>query len=76
MRSLDQPLHIGLAVLLVGGVILFDAAHNVVWESRNKGVGDGVRAAAVGRPGGGVVGRGGVLGLKPCIGSTGAMLLF
>jgi hypothetical protein len=38
VRSFDQPLHVGLAFLLVAGVMAFDAAHNVVWRTRNKGV--------------------------------------
>lgn len=51
MRSFDQPLHVGLALLLVGGVVLFDAVSNVAWEARNKGVsGEGARGAAGGLP--------------------------
>jgi hypothetical protein len=47
MRSFDQPLHIGLAALLVGGVVLFDAASDRLWAARNKGKGfqDAVAAA-------------------------------
>lgn len=38
MKSFDQPLHVGLAVLLLGGVVALDYAHNTLWEARNKGV--------------------------------------
>ncbi|GBF93813.1 hypothetical protein Rsub_06145 [Raphidocelis subcapitata] len=37
MRSFDQPLHFGFLGLLLGGVILFDAAHDRIWAARNKG---------------------------------------
>jgi hypothetical protein len=47
VRSLDTPLHVGLAVLVVGGVFLFDFAHERLWAVRNRGKGfeDAVAAA-------------------------------
>jgi hypothetical protein len=38
MRSFSQTLHVGLAVLLLGGGLLFEYSHSALWQARNKGV--------------------------------------
>lgn len=38
MRGFGQTLHLGLAVLLVGGGLLFEYSHAAIWQVRNKGV--------------------------------------
>ncbi|KAF6261104.1 hypothetical protein COO60DRAFT_1503205 [Scenedesmus sp. NREL 46B-D3] len=37
MRSFSQTLHMGLAVLLLGGGLLFEYSHSALWQARNKG---------------------------------------
>ncbi|WIA40431.1 hypothetical protein OEZ86_013788 [Tetradesmus obliquus] len=37
MRSFGQTLHVGLAVLLLGGGLLFEYSHSAIWQARNKG---------------------------------------
>lgn len=43
-RQFSQTLHLSLAVLLVGGGVLFEYSYNAVWHARNKGVGAGAAA--------------------------------
>jgi hypothetical protein len=33
--------HVGLATLLLGGIVVFDTLHTVLWDAKNKGVSRG-----------------------------------
>jgi hypothetical protein len=37
-RSFGHTLHVSLAVLLVGGGLIFEYSHSALWAARNKGV--------------------------------------
>jgi hypothetical protein len=38
VRSFSHSLHIGLAVIVLGGGLAFEATHSALWSARNKGV--------------------------------------
>jgi hypothetical protein len=40
-RSFGHSLHISLAVMLVGGAVMFEYSHSALWAARNKGVSHG-----------------------------------
>eukprot|EP00878_Enallax_costatus_P014582 GHUV01015253.1.p1 GENE.GHUV01015253.1~~GHUV01015253.1.p1 ORF type:complete len:166 (+),score=32.05 GHUV01015253.1:52-549(+) len=37
-REFSRSLHVGLAVLLVGGGLLFEYSYTTLWQARNRGV--------------------------------------
>jgi hypothetical protein len=38
LRSFGHNLHFSLAVVLIGGGLVFEATHSAMWQARNKGV--------------------------------------
>lgn len=40
-RSFGHTLHVSLAVLLIGGGVMFEFSHSALWAARNKGVSRG-----------------------------------
>jgi hypothetical protein len=38
LRSQDTMLHLGLAAVLLGGLVVADTLHQQLWQAHNKGV--------------------------------------